>query len=181
MFTLSCVPVTICVDYPHTFRPSLPWEPASPQLQFCNPGWVVDHSTQSSPTGIDMMCLLAPGWPTLSLWQVCDLCSAHCDSSLRFISLLFVGPLSNFLMLINTFELPLHGATNLWAVSWIRVTAQEHRNSRKGLWCLHICNIKCTDIRDFNFCVNNAVRNFSVPFYLVPLCCLMSLTIATSL
>lgn len=45
VFTLSCAPVTICVGHPHTFLPSLPWETASPQLQFYNPGGAACHRT----------------------------------------------------------------------------------------------------------------------------------------
>ena len=30
VFTLGCVLVNVCIGYPHTFLPSLPWEPASP-------------------------------------------------------------------------------------------------------------------------------------------------------
>lgn len=101
VFTLSCAPITTFLGHPRAFLPSLSWEPASPQLQLCNPGGAASHSTQPlACRRSHNVWLSLPSIPRVrGGGRACDPSKAHHGSSPRFMSLLFMGSLSKFVFM----------------------------------------------------------------------------------
>lgn len=103
VFTLSWAPVSIFVCCPHAFLLSLPWETPASQVQLHDLVGLPAIVLGPLPTRIAMLLLSLANYLALSFNLskrgvdcAFDPQEAHCDSSLGFISLLLMGPLSNF-------------------------------------------------------------------------------------